>query len=98
MSMLMAIEATKKYMLRQREQERTTLRDIAQVVSIDYAEKAANILDHKKHNYSFEGYLGLLSELQRLIVAGLEPELALDAVQTGWTAESILNLWRYQNE
>ena len=96
--MLMAIMATQKHLLRQREQEQTTLQVIAQVVSVDYAEKAANILDHRKHNYSFDGYLKLLSELQRLIVAGLEPELALDAVQTGWTAESILSLWRRHNE
>lgn len=98
MSMLMAMDAMQKYALRQREQEREALQHIANIVSVDYAETAAETLDHRKHNYSFEGYLELLNGLKDLLLAGLEPVAALDAVQTGWTVEIILSFWRCGNE
>lgn len=58
-------------------------------------QRAAGALDPKKHLYSFEGYLSLLQMLKTVLYAGMPPDDALDAVQTGWGAEKILEIWRY---
>jgi len=44
----------------QRQQEREILANIAAVTSLEFAEQAAEILDNKKHLYSFTIYLVLL--------------------------------------
>lgn len=56
---------------------------------------AAGALDPKKHLYSFEGYLSLLQMLKTVLYAGMPPDDALDAVQSGWDIEKILEIWRY---
>lgn len=80
----------------QRKQEQTILQEIAVMTSPEFAEQAADILDSKKHPYSFEVYLILLKRLQSLISASVPNHLALDAVQTCETAETLINTWRLQ--
>lgn len=72
------------------------LESIAIITSLEFAEQAAEILDNKKHVYSFEAYLVLLRRLRELIKAGVPIYLALDAVQTGKTEETILNILGYR--
>ncbi len=81
-----------------RNQEQETLQIIAAKTSLEFAEQAADILDSKKHSYSFKAYLVLLMRLQKLIDEGIPNCLALDAVQTGETAETIISIWRWGNE
>lgn len=80
-----------------RQQEQNTLQMIATITSPEFAEQAADALDSKKHSYSFEAYLVLLGRLKELISAGMPNCLALDAVQTCETAETIINAWRLAN-
>ena len=80
-----------------RQQEQSTLQIIAAITSPEFAEQAADTLDSKKHAYSFEAYLVLLGRLKELISAGMPNCLALDAVQTCETAETIINAWRLAN-
>lgn len=80
-----------------RQQEQNTLQMIATITSPEFAEQAADALDSKKHSYSFGAYLVLLGRLQELISAGMPNCLALDAVQTCETAETIINAWRLAN-
>ena len=81
----------------QRQQEQNTLQTIADFTSPEFAEQAADVLDSKKHSYSFEAYLVLLGRLQELISAGMPNCLALDMVQTCETTESLINAWRLAN-
>lgn len=81
----------------QRQQEQNTLQILAAITSPEFAEEAADVLDSKKHSYSFETYLVLLGRLKELISAGMPNCLALDAVQTCETAETIINAWRLEN-
>ncbi len=95
MAMTEIIKQLEKEILQQREDEQRILNEIAAVVSFDFAQQAAGALDPKKHLYSFEGYLSLLQMLKTVLYAGMPPNDALDAVQTGWSAEKILEIWRY---
>jgi hypothetical protein len=79
---------------RNRQIERETLQQIAGITTVEFAEQAAAILDPAKHAYSFEGYLIILQNLREVIAAGMPEEYALDAVQTAWSAETILEVWR----
>lgn len=79
---------------KQRQQEQETLQIIAAITSPEFVEQAADVLDSKKHSYSFEVYLVLLGRLQKLISAGMPNCLALDAVQTCEKAENLINAWR----
>ena len=95
MSMETIIRQLEKEVLQQWEDEQRILNEIAAVASLEFAERAAGALDPKKHLYSFEGYLSLLQMLKTVLYAGMPPNDALDAVQTGWSAEKILEIWRY---
>lgn len=79
---------------KQRQEEQSTLQIIAAITSPEFAKQAADVLDSKKHPYGFETYLVLLGRLQELISAGMPNCLALDAVQTCETSETIINVWR----
>lgn len=85
----MAAQATK-----QRQQERKMLQKIAVITSPAFAEQAAETLDSKKHPYSFEGYLTVLGRLESLIKGGVPNCQALEMVQTGETAETLLGIWQ----
>jgi hypothetical protein len=78
--------------------EQRTLQEIAGITTVEFAEQAAEILDPTKHAYSFEGYLILLQNLREVIAAGMPEEYALDAVQTAWSVEMILNIWKGATE
>lgn len=95
MAMIEIIKQLEKEFLQQRGDEQRILNEIAVVTTLEFAERAAGALDPKKHLYGFEGYLSLLQMLKTVLLAGMPPDDALDAVQTGWGAEKILELWRY---
>lgn len=95
MAMTEIIKQLEKEILQQREDEQRILNEIAAVASLEFAERAAGTLDPKKHLYSFEGYLSLLQMLETVLHEGMPPDVALDVVQTGWSAEKILELWRF---
>lgn len=96
MSMSEVIKQLEKEILQQREDERRILDEIAAVASLDFSERAAGILDPKKHLYGFEAYLILLDNLKALLCAGMPESLALESVQCGYGVERILKLWRLQ--
>ena len=96
MSMSEVIKQLEKEILQQREDERRILDEIAAVASLDFSERAAGILDPKKHLYGFEAYLILLDNLKVLLCAGMPESLALESVQCGYGVEKILELWRLQ--
>ena len=87
-----------KQVLNQRAQEQETLCKLAAITSFEFAEQAAEILDPKKHSYSFTTYLVLLENLVKVIDAGMPNCLALELVQTGYSAEVILSFWRLFQE
>jgi hypothetical protein len=95
MAMTEIIKQLEKEILHQREDEQRSLNEIAAVASFEFAERAAGALEPKKHLYSFENYLSLLQMLKTVLYAGMSPDDELDAVQTGWSVEKILELWRY---
>lgn len=97
MSLSALVAAMQQEAEKQRRQEQSTLQIIAAITSPEFAEQAADALDSKKHAYSFEAYLVLLGRLKELISAGMPNCLALDAVQTCETAETIINAWRLAN-
>lgn len=94
MSMETIIRQLEKEILQQRTDEQQLKNEIAAVTSLEFAERAAGALDPKKHLYGFEGYLSLLQKIKTVLYAGMPPDVALDAVQTGWSAEKILEAWR----
>lgn len=94
MSMAEVIKQMEKEVRKQKEDERRLLNEIAKAGTVEFAQRAAGALDPKKHLYSLEGYLSLLQILETLLLAGMLPDDALDAVQTGWSAEKILETWR----
>ena len=83
------------YILRQRQQERELLEEIAKITSVEFAEKAAGVLDSKKHAYSFEAYLELLSRLRRLLLEEIPKDNALDMIQTCEQTDKLIEMWRY---
>lgn len=89
------IKQLKKEILQQRKDEQQLKNEIAAVTNLEFAGRAAGALDPKKHLYSFEGYLSLLQMLKTVLYAGMPPDDALDAVQSGWGTEKILEIWRY---
>ncbi len=97
MSLTVLVAELEREAIKQRQQERNTLQTIAAITSPEFAEQAADVLDSKKHSYSFETYLVLLGRLQELISAGMPNCLALDVVQTCETAETLINIWRLTN-
>lgn len=94
MSMETIIRQLEKEVLQQREDEQRILNEIAAVSSLDFAEQAAGALDPRKHLYGFEAYLILLYNLKDLLYAGMPDSLALESVQCGYDAETILTMWR----
>lgn len=97
MSLTALVKELEQEVRTQRKQEHNILQTIAAITSPEFAEQAADTLDSKKHSYSFEAYLVLLGRLQELISAGMPNCLALDAVQTCETAETLINVWRLAN-
>lgn len=95
MSLTALVEEMAKEVMQYRQQEREILEQIAAATSYEFAEQAAEILDARKHAYSMEAYLELLSRLQQLINAGIPNCYALDMVQTCKTADTLLEEWRF---
>ena len=95
MSMTELLKQLEKEILQQRTDEQRLKNEIAAAVSLGFAQQAAGALEPKKHLYGFDGYLSLLQKLVTLLLAGMPPDDALDAVQTGWSAEKILEIWKY---
>lgn len=94
MAMTEIIKQLEKEILQQREDEQRILNEITAVASLEFAERAAGALDPKKHLYGFEAYLILLENLKALLYAGMPDSLALESVQCGYDAETILAIWR----
>ena len=94
MSLSKLVEEMQREFTQNREIEQRTLQEIAAITTTEFAEQAAAILDPTKHAYSFEGYLTLLKNLREVIAAGMPEEYALDAVQTAWNVETILEVWK----
>ena len=93
MAMTEIIRQLEKEILKQRTDEQQLKNEIAAVTTLEFANLAAGTLNPRKHLYSFEGYLSLLQMLKTVLYAGMPPDDALDAVQTGWSAEKILEAW-----
>lgn len=98
MSLSKLVAAMQEEIIQNSEIEQRTLQEIAGITTVEFAEQAAEILDPTKHAYSFEGYLILLQNLREVIAAGMPEEYALDAVQTAWSVEMILNIWKGATE
>lgn len=94
MSLSELVAAMQEEFTQNRQIERETLQQIAGITTVEFAEQAAAILDPAKHAYSFEGYLIILQNLCEVLAAGVPEEYALDAVQTAWSVEMILNVWK----
>ena len=94
MSLTKIIEEMQRQYNQAKTEEHARLQDIANITTVEFAEEAAGALDPRKHAYSFGAYLKLLNDLEVLILAGMPPELALDSVQTGWSTDIILSIWR----
>ena len=88
------IKPLEKELFRQKADERWLLDEIEAVADLEFTTKAAGILNPTTHLYSFEGYLSLLQMLVTVLAAGMPPDDALEAVQTGWSVERILEYWR----
>lgn len=95
MSMQRMIAKLKEELIAQRQQEQKLLEEITKITSVGFAEKAAGVLDSKKHAYGFEAYLELLSRLRRLLLANIPENDALDMVQTCEQADRLIEMWRY---
>lgn len=98
MSIAKIVEAMQQEAVKARMEERETLKSIANISTVEFAEEAAGVLDPTKHAYTFEAYLILLSNLKELLLAGMPSEYALDSVQTGWSTDRLLSIWRTGNE
>ena len=94
MSLSELVAAMQEEFTRNRQIEQETLQQIAGITTVEFAERAAAILNPAKHAYSFEGYLIILQNLREVLAA----EYALDAVQTAWSVEMILNIWKGATE
>jgi len=94
MSMEKIIKGLEREILQQRREEQEILNRIAAVTSPEFAGRAAGVLDPRKHFYGFECYLSLLLTLETVLYAEVPPDDALDVVQTGWDAKTILSVWR----
>ena len=94
MAMTEIIKQLEKEFMQQRTNEQQLKNEIAAVTTLEFTERAADVLSPRKHLYSFEGYLSSLQMLKTVLYEGMPPDVALDAVQTGWNAEKILEAWR----
>lgn len=94
MSIAKIVEAMQQEALKARMEERETLKSIANISTVEFAEEAAGVLDPTKHAYTFEAYLILLSNLKKLLLEGMPPEYALDSVQTSWDIDRLLSIWK----
>lgn len=94
MAMIEIIKRIEKEILQQREDEQRILSEIAEAASVEFAERAAGVLDPQKHLYGMEEYLTLLGNLQTLLCAGMPGDLALESVQSGYDAKTILEMWK----
>lgn len=98
MSLSELVAAMQEEFTRNRQIEQETLQQIAGITTVEFAERAAAILNPAKHAYSFEGYLIILQNLREVLAAGVPEEYALDEVQTAWSVEMILNIWKGATE
>lgn len=94
MAMAEIIKQIEKEILQWRQDERRILSEIVEITSYDFAGRAAGVLDPGKHLYGFESYLILLENLKVLLSEGMPGDLALESVQCGSDAETILEMWR----
>ena len=84
-------------MAKQRREERMLLKDI-EILSDDVtAVAAADILSSEKHAYSFEGYLGRLEELRRLLIANIPADTALQAIDCCIDAGTVIRMFRWED-
>lgn len=89
------VAAIQEKFTQNRQIEKETLQQIAEITTVEFAEKAAEALDPTKHAYSFASYLELLQNLREILAAGAPEEYALDAVQTvAQSAEKIIKVWK----
>lgn len=98
MSITKIVEAMQREARKAKMEEQETLQSIANITTTEFAEETAKVLDPTKHAYTFKAYLTLLSNLKKLLLAGMPPEYALDSVQTGWSTDRLLSIWRERNE
>lgn len=98
MSLLALVTEIQQEAKAKRQQEREILQEIAAITSLEFAEQAAEALDSRKRAYSFDGYLVLLERLKRLIAEDVPNCQALEMVQTGETAETLLSIWQAVNK
>lgn len=94
MSLTALLEIIEEEAKQLRKQEKELLEQISTITSQSFAEQAVKELDSKTHTYSFRGYLELLQKLLILLQEGMPETTALEAVQTGLPAETILEIWR----
>lgn len=84
---------TKKELMKHWEERMSAIEEIAALSNYGFAIVSADALDPKKHIYGWDAYMELLARLSGLLRSGMKPDDALDAVQTGWTKEKILEVW-----
>lgn len=80
----------------QRAEEREVLEKIAGLTDMEYAEKAADLFDCKKHLYKFRGYLTRLNRLYALLQYGVSPVKAMEAAECCSSIEKLISY--YQEE
>ena len=78
-------------MAKQRREERMLLKDI-EILSDD----VTAVLSSEKHAYSFEGYLERLEELRRLLIADIPADTALQAIDCGIDAGTVIRTFRWE--
>lgn len=97
MSLLDLVKEMEREAIERRVKEKEMLQKIAFITSPQFAEQAADVLDYKKHSYSFGAYIVLLGRLCNLISAGIPNCLALDLVQTFEPEETLISAWKLAN-
>lgn len=94
MAMEEIVKLLGKEVSQKREDEQRILNEIAAVATLEFAQQAADTLNPRKHLYGFESYLILLENLKALLYAGMPDDLALESVQCGYDAGTILAMWK----
>ena len=94
MALTELVNALRQQAIEQQERESELLYSIAALSDYETAEAAADIYAAEKHAYSFDGYLYQLDKLRAVLVAGVPPEMAIEAVYSCLDAEIIINAYR----
>lgn len=96
MAILEVVEQIIKEAEGQRAEEREVLEKIAGLTDLEFAEKAADLFDCKKHLYEFRGYLTRLNRLYALLQYGVSPVKAMEAAECCSSIEKLISY--YQEE